>query len=495
VDFTIPEELTQLRQSYATFVDREVRPVDERFHAELARWEWTEGMAEAARGIRRRSAEEGFYACYLPEEVGGWGLTTLGTTLLVEDTGASGSRSATWALGPPNPEAPSPVLLDAQPHIRERYLAPLVTAEATMCFALTEPEAGSDAQNISTRAEKRGDTWVLNGTKHYITGADDADIALVFAVNDHDKRAHGGITAFIVPRDRYEVVSTQWTVADTHPYEIVLDDAEVGEDHVVGEVGFGFYTAMRFLNAGRAYIGASCLGMAQFCLDHAIEHARSRTAFGKPIGKNQAVSFPLADSKVEIEAARWLTYNLAWQVDEAVAGDGEAPGGNIMLDSSIVKLYGTEMVGLRGRPFGGHLRRNIGVRPGGGRGGAEQHHPGQCDGHRQHAPAAPADRSQKTFHHPIFHPAGTAENRWSRSSPARYVAVSSSPARMRYRAFRASVSTSAALAACSGVPAPATCATAPMSGGISARRSWVCAPTPSLTSAQGSPSSVRCSVT
>jgi acyl-CoA dehydrogenase len=343
LDFTVPEELTQLRGSYRSFLDREVRPVDGRFAGELSRWEWTDEMEAEARRLRRRSADEGFYACYLPEEVGGWGLSTLGTTLLVEETGASGLRFAQSVMGPPDPRAPSPVLLEAQGDIRDRYLPPLVAGEATMCFALTEPEAGSDAQAIATRAEHVGDRWILNGTKHYITGADDADIALVFAVNDREKRAHGGITAFIVPRDQYRVVSKQWTVADTHPYEILLEDAEVPEDHVIGDVGFGFYTAMRFLNSGRAYIGAICLGMASFCLHHAVEHAQSRTAFGKPIGRNQAVSFQLADSKVEIEAARWLTYHLAWRVDEAARSDD--PTGAVMLDSSIVKLYGTEMVG------------------------------------------------------------------------------------------------------------------------------------------------------
>jgi alkylation response protein AidB-like acyl-CoA dehydrogenase len=343
LDFTVPEELTQLRGSYRSFLDREVRPVDGRFAGELSRWEWTDEREAEARRLRRRSADEGFYACYLPEEVGGWGLSTLGTTLLVEETGASGLRFAQSVMGPPDPRAPSPVLLEAQGDIRDRYLPPLVAGEATMCFALTEPEAGSDAQAIATRAEHVGDRWILNGTKHYITGADDADIALVFAVNDREKRAHGGITAFIVPRDQYRVVSKQWTVADTHPYEILLEDAEVPEDHVIGDVGFGFYTAMRFLNSGRAYIGAICLGMASFCLQHAVEHAQSRTAFGKPIGRNQAVSFQLADSKVEIEAARWLTYHLAWRVDEAARSDD--PTGAVMLDSSIVKLYGTEMVG------------------------------------------------------------------------------------------------------------------------------------------------------
>ncbi len=337
MDFSIPEELSQLRQSYASFLDREVRPVEERFQQELARWEWTDEMKQASKDLRKRSAQEGFYTCYLPEDAGGWGLSTLGTTLLVEDTGRSGLQFANSVMGPPNPGAPSPILLEAQPHIQDRYLKPLTTGESTMCFALTEPEAGSDAQSISTRAEKHGDTWVLNGTKHYITGADDADLALVFAVNDPEKRAHGGITAFIVPRDQYRVVGQQLTVADTHPYEIVFEDAEVPEDHVIGEVGYGFYTAMRFLNSGRAYIGAICVGLAGFCLEYATEHAKSRTAFGKPIGRNQAVSFQLADSKVEIEAARWLTYHLAWAVDE----DRD----ELMLDSSIVKLFDTEMVG------------------------------------------------------------------------------------------------------------------------------------------------------
>ncbi|MBW3664639.1 MAG: acyl-CoA/acyl-ACP dehydrogenase [Actinobacteria bacterium] len=334
MDFSIPDELQALRDSYGSFLEREVRPVEDRWRPQLELGEWTDDMQADGVAIRKRSAQEGFYACYLPEDVGGQGVSTLGTTLLVEDTGRSGMQFAMAAMGPPNPAAPSPVLLDAQPHVRDRYLPPLVAGEETMCFALTEPEAGSDAQAIRTRAEQRGDTWVLNGTKHYITAADDASLALVFAVNDADKRAHGGITAFIVPRDQYRVVRQQLTVAGTHPYELVFDDAEVPADHVVGEVGFGFYTAMTFLNAGRAYIGANCLGMAQFCLDVAVEHAQSRTVFGKPLARNQGVSFPLADTKVEIEAGRWLTYNLAWKVDQ-----GDAP----MLESSIVKLYDTEM--------------------------------------------------------------------------------------------------------------------------------------------------------
>jgi alkylation response protein AidB-like acyl-CoA dehydrogenase len=335
MDFSVPEELTQLRASFAAFLDREVRPVDERFREAFWRGQFTPEMRQAADAIKRRSCEEGFYAAYMPEEVGGWGLSNLGMTLLVEDAARSGLRMALFALGPPNPEAPTPLLLDLPEHLRDTYLKPLMTGEMTMCFALTEPEAGSDAQAIRTRAERAGDGWVLNGTKHYITNADRADFAVVFAVTDAEKRAHGGITAFVVPRDAYAVGKKQHTIADTHPFELVLEDARIPDDHVIGEVGFGFYSAMKFLNGGRAYIGAQCLGLAEWCLEQAVEHARSRVAFGKPIGRFQGVAFPLADCKAEIEAMRWLTYHLAWLVDR-----GE--DASVILDSSIVKYFNTE---------------------------------------------------------------------------------------------------------------------------------------------------------
>jgi alkylation response protein AidB-like acyl-CoA dehydrogenase len=259
-------------------------------------------------------------------------------TLLVEDAAASGLRMALFALGPPNPEAPTPLLLELPEHLHGTYITPLMAGEQTMCFALTEPEAGSDAQSIRTRAHREGEEWVLDGTKHYITNGDRADVAVVFAVTDGEKRAHGGITAFLVPRAAYAVGKTQRTMADTHPVELVFDGSRIPADHVIGEVGFGFYSAMRFLNGGRAFIGAQALGLAQWCLTQAVEHAKARTAFGKPLGKQQGVSFPLAESKVEIEAMRWLTYHLAWQVDEA-ARSGEA---GPMLDSSIVKYFTTD---------------------------------------------------------------------------------------------------------------------------------------------------------
>lgn len=334
MDFTIPEELVALRESFATFIDREVRPVEERILGEF----WGESadadvLREAAAVVTARSVEQGFYAAHMPESVGGQGLSTLGMTLLVEDAAHSGLRLAMLAVSPPNPSGPSALLLKLSPELQEQYLVPVVAGESTMCFALTEPEAGSDAQSIRTRADKVDGGWRINGHKHYITNGDKADFAIVFAVTDAQKRAAGGITAFVVPGDQIRRGPVQYNISDSHPAELFFDDAFVPDDHVIGEVGMGFFAAMEFLNAGRAFIGAQALGLAEFALDAAVEHAQTRTAFGKPLGKFQGVSFPLAESKADIEAVRWLTYHLAWAVDQ-----GESP----MLDASIVKYYATE---------------------------------------------------------------------------------------------------------------------------------------------------------
>lgn len=337
MDFSIPDELTMLRAAFADFLDREVRPVEE----EYTRSFWEASVDHAALSpvvdeVRRRSAAAGFYAPYLPEEAGGQDLSVLGTTLLVEDAAASGMRLAMVAVAPPNPAGPSTLLLKLPRHLWDDYLLPVATAQRTMCFALTEPEAGSDAQSIRTSAVVDGDEWVINGHKHYITNGADADFAIVFAVTDAAKRAAGGITAFVVPRDQYRVGKTQYNMSDSHPAELFFDDARVPRDHVIGEVGMGFLEAMSFLNAGRAYIGAQSLGLAEFALRSATEHVQARTAFGKPLAKFQGVSFPLAKSKVDIEAMRWLVYHLAWRVD--TQGDPLA----IMGDASITKYATTE---------------------------------------------------------------------------------------------------------------------------------------------------------
>jgi acyl-CoA dehydrogenase len=338
VDFSIPDEYQELLKSFRSFLDREVAPVEDRHRAQIDEDEFTGQMREEGLGLRRKSAELGFYAAHMPESVGGWGLSNLGYTLLVEEGGKSGLRFASFVLGPPNPEAPTPILMELPSHLHAKYVEPLVRAETTMCFALTEPEAGSDAQSIRTHARLEGDEWILNGRKHFITNGAHADVAVVFAVTDPEKRAGGGITAFLVERDApgFVVGRKQKTLAgDTNQAELIFEDCRVPKENVVGEVGFGFQSAMKFLNGGRAYIGALCVGIADYLVRICTEFAKERQTFGKPIGKYQAIQWMLADSALEVHAARLMTYNLAWLVDQ-----GKYP----IKESSMVKLNNTEMV-------------------------------------------------------------------------------------------------------------------------------------------------------
>jgi acyl-CoA dehydrogenase len=338
VDFSIPDEYLELLSSFRSFLDREARPVEDRYRTQLQEDELTPEMKEAGLALRRASAELGFYAAHMPESVGGSGLSNLGYTLLVEEGGRSGLRFASFVLGPPNPEAPTPILMELPQRLHAKYVEPLVRAETTMCFALTEPEAGSDAQAIRTTARLEGDEWVVNGRKHFITNGAHADVAVVFAVTDAERRAGGGITALLIERDApgFVVGRNQKTLAgDTNQAELIFEDCRVPKENVIGEVGYGFQSAMKFLNGGRAFIGALCVGIADHLIRICTEFAQDRQTFGKPIGKNQAVQWMLADSALEVHAARLMTYHLAWLVDR-----GEYP----IKESSMVKLNNTEMV-------------------------------------------------------------------------------------------------------------------------------------------------------
>jgi alkylation response protein AidB-like acyl-CoA dehydrogenase len=212
-------------------------------------------------------------------------------------------------------------------------------AEVVTCFALTEPEAGSDATRIRTRAERAEGGWVLNGRKHFITGGAHADFALVFAVTDAEKRAQGGITAFFVDRDApgFTVSRLQSTMSPfQRPAELTFENVRVPDEQVLGQVGFGFYSAVRGINGARLQIAAGALGIAENLLNRALEYAKSRVAFERPIGTNQHVQGMLVDSYAELEQARLLVYKCADDIDRGSDGRREA---------ALAKLVATEMVG------------------------------------------------------------------------------------------------------------------------------------------------------
>ncbi len=336
----IPDELIELRSSLTQFIDREVRPVEESYRQDVLEGNYGP-LKDERNKLRKRSAELGFWTLHMPEEVGGMGLSYLGQVLLLEEATGHGLILTHNEAVFPIVTGPTPVYLDCTEAQREKYLMPLMAADKASCFALTEPEAGSDATRIRTRAEKKNGDWVINGRKHFITGGDDADFALVFAVTDPEKRAKGGITAFLVDADTkgFSVSRMQKTMSPVqNPAELTFEDVRVPEDNVLGEVGFGFYSAVKGINGARLQIAATALGIAGDLLNRMTEYAKDRVAFERPIGANQYIQGMIVDSYAELEQARLLLYKLASDIDEGADGRREAALAKLVTTETVARI-------------------------------------------------------------------------------------------------------------------------------------------------------------
>jgi alkylation response protein AidB-like acyl-CoA dehydrogenase len=335
----IPQEIVDLRSTLRDFIDREIRPLEKQHQQEIQETGTFDGAREERLRLRRRSAELGFWTLHMPEEVGGGGLSYLGQVLLHEEASRHGLILAQFESIFSVVTGPTPIYLDCTPEQRQKYLEPLMRGETVTCFALTEPGAGSDATRIQTKAIKTNGSWVVSGRKHFITGGDSAHFALVFAVTDPEKRARGGITAFFIDADTpgYEVTRIQRTMSPyQNPAELTFSDCEVPEENVLGQVGYGFYSAVKGINGARLQIAATALGIAQNLLDRMLEYAGQRVAFERPIGANQYVQGMIVDSYAELEQARLLLYKLADDIDNGADGRREA---------ALAKLVATETVG------------------------------------------------------------------------------------------------------------------------------------------------------
>lgn len=344
VDFELDEETRMIVRTLGDFMEQEVVPVQEKYREDLIneRRRLTEDgrirddILEASRRIRKKSAEKGFYGMHMPEEVGGADVSTPGMLRAFQEVYKHGLGFTFAVLA--QIEGPSEMLLALDEEKREEYLYPLMEGEKTSAFALTEPGAGSDVRGISTRAEKDGDKWVLNGTKTFVTNGPYCDFAQVFAVTDPDADGYDGITAFLVDADAEGFTKSppQDTISsDGLQCEFHLDDCRVPEDHVIGGEGQGFFMAMRNISQARIQIGGICLGLAEFCLDKAVDYATEREAFGRPVSDFQGVSFPLAEAKTKYKAAENLALNTAWKIDQ---------GRSAIEETSMTKLYCTEML-------------------------------------------------------------------------------------------------------------------------------------------------------
>jgi acyl-CoA dehydrogenase len=281
--------------------------------------------------------EIGLFGLPFSEEYGGAGVGELGYCVALEELGRA-SACFSNVLGAHCSIGAMALYLDGSKDLKERYMPKLCTGELTACFALSEPNAGSDAASIQTSIKKDGDGWTLNGVKHFITSGDRADYAAVFAVNDPSLGARGGITALWVDLRQPGVTrgknDEKMGLRGSHICELIFQDVKVPADLVIGKVGGGFITAMKTLDIGRVSLGAGCVGGAQYGLERAIAHAKERMQFGQPIAKQQAVQFMIADIATKIYAARNMVYHAAWKADR---------GQRFSLEAAMVKRYCSDM--------------------------------------------------------------------------------------------------------------------------------------------------------
>lgn len=312
MDFNLPEELQMLKETVRRFVDKELIPLEREY-----RHEGEGPMPERLlKPLQEKTKSMGLWLLDVPAEYGGAGLGLLARCVIQEQV----SRSAALPFRSQELFGPEvkPVLFHCNEEQKERFLKPVLRGEARVCFAQTEPDAGSDPASMRTRAIRDGDHFVLNGTKRFITGAGGADYAQVMAVTDPEKRARGGVTCFIVDMKSPGVVlERQWpTMMGDAPWQIVFEDVKVPAADVIGKVGDGFSLAQKWIQEGRIRgHGARPVGIAQRALDMMIDYAHDRVTFGRPLADRQAVQFMIADSAMELHAARLMVYECAWRND------------------------------------------------------------------------------------------------------------------------------------------------------------------------------------
>jgi acyl-CoA dehydrogenase len=290
--------------------------------------------------IRRAFAEMGLFGISIPEEYGGLGLDLAEEVELIFEMGWT-SPAFRSMFGSNVGIGSQGILIDGTPEQKEKWLPKLASGEVIASFALTEPDAGSDAASLRTRAERQGDHYVINGAKRYITNAPHAGIFTLMARTDPNNKGAGGITAFIVeansPGLSIGKPDKKMGQRGAHTADVVFDNVKVPAAHVIGgKEGHGFKTAMKVLDRGRLHIAALCVGAAERLIHESVSYARERKQFGQPIAEFQLVQAMLADSRTEAYAARCM-------IREAAAR--YAAGENVSMEASCCKYYASEMVG------------------------------------------------------------------------------------------------------------------------------------------------------
>jgi alkylation response protein AidB-like acyl-CoA dehydrogenase len=324
MDLSLTEEQAALRELARKFIDTEVVPY-------AAEWDRVESVD---RSIVGKLGSVGFLGLTIPEEYGGSGGDHLAYCLMMEelgrgDTAIRGIVSVTLGL------VGKTIHTFGTEEQRQRWLPGLCSGESLACFGLTEPDTGSDAGSLSTKAVRDGDEWVLSGSKMFITNGTWADLALVFARTGEP--GPRGITAFLVPTAStgftHREIKGKLGLRGQSTGELVLDDVRVPADAVLGEEGKGFRVAMAALDKGRMSVAAGCVGLARAALEASLRYAGERTQFGKPIANFQLVQEMLSDMAVSTDAARLLVWRVADLIER---------GRPFSTEASMAKLFASE---------------------------------------------------------------------------------------------------------------------------------------------------------
>ena len=325
IDFELTDEQRLIRETAREFTDREIVPVArdndraERFDLDLV----------------KKLGDMGYLGPIVAEEYGGRGLDYRTYGLIVEEIGR-GDSSARTVVSVQTSLVCSSIQRWGTEEQKHEWLPKLCSGEILGCFGLTEPNTGSDAANLSTRAEKRNGGWRISGQKQWISMGNHAKVALVFAQTDPEQK-HRGLAAFLVPTESEGFSSGEihgklgLRASDTA--ELSLDGVEVGDEALLSEVGDGFKVAMSALDSGRFSVAAGCVGICQGCVDASVAYSKERQQFGKPIASFQLVQQMIADMIVDTEAARALVWRAGWLKDAGKPSTTE---------TSIAKLFATE---------------------------------------------------------------------------------------------------------------------------------------------------------
>lgn len=322
----LTEEHKLLQQTVREFAVAEVKP--------LARH--LDETGEFPRETFRKAAEMGLTAVAFPDEWGGAGFDHVAYTIVIEEISRA-CASTGVILSVQNSLYCDPIHRYGTDEQKKKFLLPYARGEKIGCYALTEPQAGSNAAALQTKAVRQGDTYILNGTKAWITNGGVADAAIVY-VNTDPAKGEKGITALVVekgtPGFSVGKEEKKMGIHATACTELVFTDCPVPAANRIGKDGEGYKVALSTLDGGRIGIAAQAVGIAQGAFDEALNYSQQRMAFGKPISQFQAIQFMIADMATEIDAARLLTRKAAWKQDT---------GGRFSMEAAIAKLYASEM--------------------------------------------------------------------------------------------------------------------------------------------------------